>query len=58
MKYHMVGSDGKTSLCKKVAKRPDTWVMDLCGFTTHYAKDMKCKMCTDILERKAERGGK
>jgi len=52
MKYHLVGEDGKTSLCKKAKRNPRQWVFDKEGFESHHAKDMECKLCRKFINKK------
>ncbi len=60
MKYHcqaeQKGGGEIRSLCGSVLFRPDTYIYPKKQFNWHYAGDLECKRCREILDKK--NGGK
>ena len=50
MKYHLRGLNAIDSLCG-LKPSPARWIFDYIGWSNHYAKDMACKKCQNIIER-------
>jgi hypothetical protein len=51
MKFHLdIDNSGKAA-CGAVANRPDTFVYNEKGFTSHLATEYRCKKCQEILEQ-------
>lgn len=50
MKYHLKNRNGN-AICGAVTSRPDTFLFNVDGFTSHYSKEHQCKKCAAILEK-------
>ena len=49
MKFHLTIDNGKTSVCGITAS-PDKFLYNKVGFTSHLAKDHRCKKCEKKLK--------
>lgn len=50
MKYHLT-IDDKKAVCGSVTNRPDTFLYNEKGFTSHLAKEYQCKKCLKIYKQ-------
>ncbi len=48
MKFHL-SFDGENSVCGMQTNKPDTFLYDERGFSSHYSKESQCKKCKKML---------
>lgn len=49
MKFHL-SYDNKNAVCGCVSNRPDTFLYNEAGFTSHFATEYRCKKCEQTLK--------